>query len=533
MNAFSLSGVITGSACLGMALCILLGCTLNRQNRLWVAYCCAVAIWGFGGFFIGHAAEPELARIWWRVAYIGVIFIPALFYHYVVTVTGKDRKGIVWTAYLFSAFFLLTNATNGFIPEVRFTFHQFYYLSPPSWIYSCFVVFFFGLVILAQYELWQRLKETSDPSRKARMRWFFIANVISYGGGFTCFLPVYYLDMYPFGNFLVALYPLIISYAILRHHFMDLTVVIERGVVYSVLVACITASYMVAVLVMEHWFQGFFGYRSLVATLAVAFLIALGFNPLRSRIQTLVDRALFHATPVELVAQREQLLGEVRKGEQQKAVATLAAGLAHEIRNPLASIKTFTEYLERQHADPVFRAKFQKIVGGEVERINRIVQQLLEFAKPMPPKLQPLELTRVVEETLELLNNELIQRHVEVKRSYQARPTILGDPQQLKQCLLNLVLNSVQAMNGHGCLTLETRIKGSELILVLGDNGVGIAPEALPHIFDPFFTTKETGTGLGLAVVQGIIREHGGRIAITSRVGQGTVVELSLPLASS
>ena len=130
-------------------------------------------------------------------------------------------------------------------------------------------------------------------------------------------------------------------------------------------------------MVMERWFQGFLGYRSIFATAVVAFLIAVFFNPLRDRIQAFVDRALFKATPAELVAQREQLLVEVRKGDQMKAVATLAAGLAHEIKNPLASIKTFTEYLSTHHDDPVFRDKFQKIVGGEVERINLIVQQLL------------------------------------------------------------------------------------------------------------------------------------------------------------
>jgi two-component system sensor histidine kinase HydH len=311
---------------------------------------------------------------------------------------------------------------------------------------------------------------------------------------------------------------------------MDIRIVIRRSVVYSLLVACITAVYLVMVLIMERWFQGFLGYRSIFATALVAFLIAIFFNPLRNRIQAFVDRALFTATTAELAAQREQLLTEVRKSDQQKAVATLAAGLAHEIKNPLASIKTFTEHLETRAHDPTFLAKFQKIVGGEVERINLIVQQLLEFAKPVPQKLTPVEVPRLVDETLELLNSELVQRHVEVTRRYAPSPRVLADPQQLKQVFLNLFLNSLQAMNGAGRLEIGTTSDGSELTVTIADNGAGIAAKDLSHIFEPFFTTKTAGTGLGLAVVHGIITEHRGRIAIQSRVGEGTRVHIELPI---
>jgi two-component system sensor histidine kinase HydH len=214
-----------------------------------------------------------------------------------------------------------------------------------------------------------------------------------------------------------------------------------------------------------------------------------------------------------------------------KAVATLAAGLAHEIKNPLASIRTFTEYLDSRYDDAEFRLKFQKIVGGEVERINLIVQQLLEFAKPVPPKLRPLEIPTLVDETLEFLSGDLVERHVEVNRRYGTTACILGDPQQLKQVFLNLFLNSLQAMNGHGRLEIRTTIEGSDLAVSIADSGAGIAPKDLPHIFEPFYTTKETGTGLGLAVVQGIVKEHGGRITVESQPGRGTVLTLYLPVA--
>ena len=120
---------------------------------------------------------------------------------------------------------------------------------------------------------------------------------------------------------------------------------------------------------------------------------------------------------------------------------------------------------------------------------------------------------------------------MEVNRRYEARPQVLGDPQQLKQVFLNLFLNSLQAMNGHGRLEVRTSVDGSEFVVTITDSGTGIAPKDLPHVFEPFYTTKTNGTGLGLAVVQGIIKEHGGGIAVESHPGQGTTMRLCLPIA--
>jgi signal transduction histidine kinase len=167
-----------------------------------------------------------------------------------------------------------------------------------------------------------------------------------------------------------------------------------------------------------------------------------------------------------------------------------------------------------------------------VERINLIVQQLLDFAKPAPPKLIPVDVPRLLDETLELLNGELVHRHVQVQRYYKGSERVLGDPQQLKQVFINLVLNSLQAVNGGARLELRTAVEGSSLSVTIADNGCGIAPKDLPHVFEPFYTTKATGTGLGLAVAQGIVTEHGGQIAVESQMGRGTRLVLRLPIAT-
>ena len=311
---------------------------------------------------------------------------------------------------------------------------------------------------------------------------------------------------------------------------MDIEIVFRRSLVYSILAGCITALYLVAVLIMEKCFQGFFGYRSLVATTVVGFAIAMGFVPLKNAVQAFVDRYFFHGSQEELAVENEHLRKEVQQTERLKAVATLAAGMAHEIKNPLASIKTFAEYLPEKYGDPAFREKFAKIMGQEVDKMNTLVQRLLEFSRPTQPQLHPVHLSSVVRDTLDFLQGTLLQKQIQVETAFVKTDEVLADPGQLKQVFLNVLLNSIEAMEQPGRITISTRQNNGCLEVRLTDTGPGIPKRDLPHVFDPFYTTKPDGTGLGLSVVHSIVREHGGRITIHSEVGKGTQVQMYLPV---
>ena len=505
----------------------------HSLNRFFGIFAFSIGCWSIGSSLENVITNEALALRVLRLCYISASFLPTFFLHFTFVLTRQpSRRKMLCAAYVLSGLFALCTFTKLFIQALRIIEPYGFRISDPGPVYGAFVVFF---AVCLGYGLWlmYRSIQRTVGIQQRQMQYIFLSHLIAVAAGVEYFSRVFrVVDFPPLDDYILVIYFAVFAYAIAKHHLLDIHVVIRRSVVYSVLVACITAAYFVMVLVMERGFQGFFGYRSFFATAFVAFLIAIFFNPIRSQIQAFVDRALFKATPEELAVQREQLLVEVRKSDQMKAVATLASGLAHEIKNPLASIKTFTEHLETRYNDPDFRAKFTRIVGGEVERINLIVQHLLQFAKPVPPKLAPLEIPRVVDETLELLNSELLQRHVEVSRHYEGAAKILADPQQLKQVFLNLFLNSLDAMNGNGRLDIRTEVRGAELLVMIADSGQGIAPKDLPHVFEPFYTTKSTGTGLGLAVVHGIVKEHGGRIDIASHVGQGTTIELSLPVAA-
>lgn len=533
LNFFRFITLFSSLTLFPLAIFIFIRNRSSSIHRSFAAFVLLCATWVFGFFLTMFSQVPYSFALWSsRLSQLFGFLTPIAFLNFVVTLIGFKKEAKVhhihWIMSSVVPPIMLSSFGVSAVPKKLF----FPYYPEAGLLYIVLLVPFVFTYGSAFKLLYQEARNSNyEPSQRQSYATILIAVLLAWVSVATLFLPIYNVYVTPQLYF----FPLIgiaTIYVILRYQFLDIRIILRRSLVYSTLVAGITLINLMAILVMERWFEGIFGYRSVLASLMVAVLIAISFTPLRDWLQRQVDRSLFSATPAELAAQKEQLLAHIRQGEQLKAVGTLAAGLAHEIKNPLASIKTFTEYLDTKYTDPEFREKFKRIVGGEVERMNLIVQQLLEFAKPSPPKLVAVEVPRLLDDTLELLNNDLLQRKVRVIRSYAPTPPVLGDSQQLKQVFLNLLLNSLQAMNGSGQLTLKTDIRGSELEITIQDNGHGIPAEDLPHIFGPFFSTKPTGTGLGLAVVQGIVKEHGGRIQITSEFSKGTTVSVMLPKCS-
>jgi len=236
---------------------------------------------------------------------------------------------------------------------------------------------------------------------------------------------------------------------------------------------------------------------------------------------------------------------QIRRSDRLASIGTLAAGMAHEIKNPLVCLKTFVQLLPSRYDDPDFRNTFIPLLGNEVERINAIVSQLLNFSRPVKPTLVPLSLHAALDAAWQLAAQQIKSKGLVFERQYNAgRDRLLGDQRLLGQVFLNLFLNGIDAMERGGKLTVSTLtvpcpeqpwhygVPGApEWIEVrVSDTGRGIAPEDRQRIFDPFFTTKDNGTGLGLSVVHGIILEHQGLIDVESVLGTGTCFRVLLPL---
>ncbi|HDI59873.1 MAG TPA: sensor histidine kinase [Desulfobacteraceae bacterium] len=219
--------------------------------------------------------------------------------------------------------------------------------------------------------------------------------------------------------------------------------------------------------------------------------------------------------------------------EKLSALGRMAAGIAHEINNPLAGILLYgSNMLKKTEPDSPFRQGLEIIVR-ETSRCKGIIQELLEFSRHKTPKKCPTRINEIIEKALSLVDNELMLRHIKVeKRLAQDMENILLDGNQMEQVFVNLLLNAAQAIDKNGHIVIETRMDPCRRmeIVEITDDGCGIAPMDATRLFEPFYSNKNTGTGLGLAVSYGIVRNHNGHIKVASRMGGGTRFTIELPV---
>ncbi len=229
----------------------------------------------------------------------------------------------------------------------------------------------------------------------------------------------------------------------------------------------------------------------------------------------------------------KRLEKQVQRHEWLVSLGKMAAGVAHEVRNPLSSIKGFATLLGSRFSEDSDEKEAADLLITEVERLNRSVTELLNFAKPLPLERKPVDLREAIPDSLKLVDSDAKELQVTISHELSPDlPRISADSDRLNQVLLNLYLNALQAMEHGGKLTVRARHKKKEKMvdIEIKDTGVGIPEKLLDRILDPYFTTKPEGTGLGLAMVYKIIDEHGGTIKFDSEVGKGTTVTVSLPV---
>jgi two-component system, NtrC family, sensor histidine kinase HydH len=222
---------------------------------------------------------------------------------------------------------------------------------------------------------------------------------------------------------------------------------------------------------------------------------------------------------------------EMARTQRLASLGSLAAGIAHEIRNPLSSIKGFATYFKEKYQDNPGDGEIADILIGEVERLNRVIGQLLDFARPLTMKQQNCSLRELVDHSLKMVAAQAAERGIRVKKDPGEQDLHAWiDEDRISQVLLNLFLNAFDAMEPGGLLEVSLSSPGNGLSqITVSDTGQGIHKKDLPHVYDPYFTTKSSGTGLGLAIVHRIIDAHDGHIIINSEEGKGTTVVILLP----
>lgn len=222
---------------------------------------------------------------------------------------------------------------------------------------------------------------------------------------------------------------------------------------------------------------------------------------------------------------------KAQQSEKLAAVGNLAAGIAHEVRNPLSSIKGYVTYFGSLFKEGSDNRKAAELMAEEVDRVNRVISELLEFARPSDLKFSEIKVMDLIDHSIRIVSHEAESAGIRItKKVDPGLPDLIVDPDRLTQVLLNFYINSIQAMENGGRLRVQAIQKGSNLVLGVSDTGTGISQEDQKHIFEPYFTTKKSGTGLGLAIAYKIVENHGGAIQIKSMLNTGTTVSIALPI---
>jgi len=216
-----------------------------------------------------------------------------------------------------------------------------------------------------------------------------------------------------------------------------------------------------------------------------------------------------------------------------ESLGRLIAGIAHEIRNPLTSIKTYIELIPKKYENPEFRQKISEDVPREIERLNSIISSLLDYSRPSIPNKEPVDVKKTVKEIVAFFCNHLKEKDISLELDLDDDLYIFVDKQQFTQIMINFLLNSVEAMDNidNPRILITNKVDNSKAYIIIVDNGCGIPQENISMIFEPFFTTKTKGTGLGLSISYQFIKENGGEINIQSTLDKGTRIEIVFPLS--
>lgn len=553
MNFYSLSGLLIAFTS-GLMTMLMLFLARKKLHYVWAIFCFSVFLFGLGIFFVGGAVSPDIAEFWWRVSHIGAILIPVLFLHFVYEFLEIKKSIVLFVIYAISFLLLISNFVDGlFIDNMRFVFDQFYYDSPPSLLYILFTAMFFGLTAYSHFLLWKGYKETKDIVIKNKIKFFYFGTVAGFAGGSFNFLPVYGIDVYPYLNIMVCLYPLIITYAIFKHQLFDIKLVlVEFAILLLNLFLLINAfaSYGSSLFVIDVPIFIF------VAILSILLMRAINKDIRdREKIVKLIDD----------VKVANELL---RINEAQKTEFVSIA--SHQLRAPLTAIKGYASMiLEGTFGQllPDAREAMGKLYKSN-EKVLSIVEDLLTVSRieqgRMVFNLEMVNLSNFVNTELAEIRNDAKDAGIIVhfRPDSHTNPLVSIDTKKFKQVVRHILENAIQYTKSGGSVRVEVQndsVAGKARLLV-SDTGAGMTSEQISSIFErsklklepvdgtnteiqnglaiknsalgeEAEETKKNTSGIGLYIVQEIIEAHHGILQIeSSGLNRGTTVTVELPV---
>lgn len=526
MNIFFISSILTAISSFGFGVLVLFRSSNKSLAWKWFVFVNSVALWGLGAVWIAIEKDAETALLLWRVVYgISVIWISPLFYHFVCSFLDRRSSCSIRIHYGIGLFCLFIIPTKAFFPLTRLMFGLNY--ARGAWAFDLFCIWWWGLVMYSHILL-AKSQGLISSAKKNQIRYFFLATAIGFSGGVVNFLGLFGFNIYPWGQCAIPLYPLIMSYAILKHQLMDVRLVIRKTLIYSMVTALLTAVYVVIIFGLATILQRKVSNVPAASSYAVAAIaITLLFHPLRMRVQRWVDRYFFHV----LV--------------DGHFVQELTSGFVHELKRPLATIISPAELALMDIRDilegrkrmedqlPLTAQRLQHIVSAALDASHRI-EAVRELNSLQKQSAQRVMLSDVLQKALDLERNALRYAQVRVKNKIPSNLfAIIGHAGQLELVFMNLVRNAIEAMEQSATreLVIECIVNTKTMAITIADSGPGIAPDQQSRIFEPYFTTKSSrGMGMGLYLSQQVIKAHGGSLRIDPSFIRGARFVVELPV---
>jgi len=513
MNPYAFSGFLAGISSPSFGLLVLLKSSNSKLARRWFIFSISVALWGFIGMWATLADRQNEALIAWRLALaLSVIWIPVLFYNFVCIFCNLHRRLLIITLYLIGTLFLFMSPTPLLYADVRLAFNSILWPVPGS-LYGIFALWWFLVVIYSHYELYHAYQQVSLEKRN-QIKYFFLATAIGFGGGSFDYLPTFKIDAYPWGNFAIFFYPIIMSYAILKYRLMDISIVLKRaGLIALIYVGLAVVLIPVAQFSYPFLASSKWGYP--VGVPVCSTILSIG----PFLYAYLIRKSAFF---------------------QERVVS----GVTHEFKSPLAAIQSAAAILMEEISGgkslDLIKSKFCDyvlMIQNNSQRLEKFIENLLEVAKIEQSrewlKVEQTNLKEMCEKIMELYKPLTQQRQIQLKLTAKdIKPTIC-DPEKIQMVVSNLVSNAIK-FTCKGSVEIKIEDLQRETIVSIQDTGAGIAQEELSKIFDKFYKSgskgENKGTGLGLSIAKGWVEAHGGRIWVESGgFLKGTKVFFTLP----
>ncbi len=719
MSLYSLAPLITSLLIFSMGSFVFSKNKSRTLNRIFFFLCVSSSVWLLSYAIAYGFKNEKMAFLGLKIGYSGVVFIPIATFHYAVEFLKVKKlrlfvllnylSGITYVILIWSSLSLIKGVSQfwwGYYPRAGI-------------IHPFFLIHFLSLIGFS-FTLWLYFflfkKETLTIYEISRIKYIFVAFFI-YNFASIDFLPNYGIEIYPFGFLPSSIFVIIIGYTVVRYHLMDIRLIFKRTAAYSLSAGLLMAFFVMLVYSITYYFSLFTNVDSFKISIFAALVIVLLFNPLRNRIQNLIDKLFYKKTydyyatiqkvshtlaskfnlkeiysfigdtilstlglrnvyllnaapggnyevvyhtpfkssngsgpenksmelegsnslqtgvqmadskdkgdgmridegsetvkllkPAEVLIKDEIIysgdtLGEEKieriisnlkpfqgeavvpvfiddkpallmilggklsgdmytyedinllktisnqtaiavknallykekiSSERLASIGMVSATFAHEVRNPLTSLKTFVQLMPEKYQDVEFRDTFSKIVLNDIKRIDGLLKDLLDFSsKKKYSGIDNFDLTALINETIDYVQDKLglEKKNIHIEKKYEdIQFNMIGDPVKLKHTFTNIINNGCQAMGEKGVLKVSIYPNGENVDIAISDTGEGMSHEEIANIFDPFYTTKSLGIGLGLAISKSIIESHGGSIKVDSKLSEGTTFTVSLPV---